>query len=204
VTDCLILGYEGVGVAGLLTVPGALLLPAHGCQPETLLGQAQDVLERMIPWQSVVRQQWQRPASLRVPRPERLHACVLPAICDEDTPRAGCDTLLTRGTWTATMLLPTAMSDRSEARWFRRLVSLSSLGWAFVLAAVLWELFALAFSQCSGCGWAKGAFFFTWGLGVLAFGFFLRTGRERPAVSRLFLGVNILVVSVLSLVVATR
>jgi hypothetical protein len=204
VTDGLILGYEGVGVVGLFTTPGVLLLPAHGCQPERLLGQAQDVLGRMIPWQSVVRRRWQRPASLRAPRPERRHACVLPAIREADTPRAGCDRLPTGGPWASTMLLPTATSDRSEAHWLHRLVGLSILGWAFVLAAVLWELFALAFSQCSGCGWAKAAFFFTWGLGVLAFGFFLRTGRERPAVSRLFLGVNILVVSVLSLVVATR
>jgi MFS family permease len=102
------------------------------------------------------------------------------------------------------LLLPTTKSDRSDRLRFHRLVSLSGLGWAFVLAAVLWELFALAFSQCAGWGWDKGAFFFAWGLGILAFGFYLRTSRKQPAVSRLFLGVNILVVSVLSLVVATR
>lgn len=86
----------------------------------------------------------------------------------------------------------------------RRLVGLSGLGWAFVVVAVAWELFALAFSQRAGWGWDKGAFFFAWGLGILALGFYLRTSRDRPPVSRLFFGVNILVVSVLSLVVATR
>jgi hypothetical protein len=39
---------------------------------------------------------------------------------------------------------------------------------------------------------------------ILAFGFYLRTSRNRPPVSRLFFGVNILMVSVLSLVVAAR
>ncbi|TAM56896.1 MAG: hypothetical protein EPN53_00680 [Acidobacteria bacterium] len=70
--------------------------------------------------------------------------------------------------------------------------------------AVSWGFFALEFSRCAGCGWDQGAFFLAWGLGTLAFGFFLRPGRRQPAVSRLFLGVNILVVSVLFLVVAVR
>lgn len=86
----------------------------------------------------------------------------------------------------------------------RRLVGLSAFGWAFVAVAVVWEVFAFAFSQRAGWGWDKGAFFFAWGLGILAFGFYLRTSRNRPPVSRLFLGVNILMVSVLSLVVAAR
>jgi len=77
------------------------------------------------------------------------------------------------------------------------------LGWAFVLVGFLWELFALAFSHYAGWGWDNGAFFFAWGLGILAFGFFLRTSRKGQAVSRLFLAVNILMVSVLSMVVAT-
>ena len=85
-----------------------------------------------------------------------------------------------------------------------RFVSLSGLGWAFVVAAVLWELFALDLYQCAGWGWDKGGFFFAWGLGILAFGCCLRTSRKRPAVSGLFLGVNILVMSVLALVVGTR
>jgi len=78
------------------------------------------------------------------------------------------------------------------------------LGWAFVLVGFLWELFALAFSHYAGWEWDNGAFFFAWGLGILTFGFFLRTSRKRQAVSRLFLAVNILMVSVLSMVVATR
>ncbi len=95
-------------------------------------------------------------------------------------------------------------SARGLRRKLHRLVSLSGWGWAFVAAAVLWELFALDLSQCAGWGWDKGGFFFAWGLGTLAFGFCLRASRKRPAVARLFLGVNILVVSVLALVVATR
>ena len=84
-----------------------------------------------------------------------------------------------------------------------RLVGLSAFGWAFVAVAVVWEVFALAFSRCVGCGWEKGAFFFAWGLAILAFGFYLKKSRERPPVSRLFFGVNVLMVSVLSLIVAT-
>jgi len=102
------------------------------------------------------------------------------------------------------LLLATTKSDGNGWQRFHRLVSLSGLGWGFVVTAILWELFALAFSQRAGWGWDKGAFFFAWGLGILAFGFYLKTSRKRPAVSHLFLGVNILVVGVLSLVVATR
>jgi len=102
------------------------------------------------------------------------------------------------------MLLPTKKNDRSEWQQFHRLISLSGLGWAFVFVGILWGLFAVAFSQCDGCGWDKGEFFIAWGLGILALGFCLRTSRKRPAVSRLFLAVNILMVSVLSVVVATR
>jgi len=104
----------------------------------------------------------------------------------------------------STVALPTAQSARGVWQRLHRLVSLSGLGWAFVVAAVLWELFALDFSQCAGWGWDKGGFFFAWGLGILAFGFCLRRRGKRPAVSALFLGVNILVVSVLALVVGTR
>ena len=99
-------------------------------------------------------------------------------------------------------LEPAGARDRWHA--IQRVVGLSGLGWAFVLVAVFWERFAVAFSRCAGCTWDQGAFFFAWGLGTLAFGFYLRTGRKRPAVSRLFLGVNVLVVSVLSLVVAIK
>ena len=104
----------------------------------------------------------------------------------------------------STVALPTAQSAWGVWQRLHRLVSLSGLGWAFVAAAVLWELFALDLSQCAGCGWDKGGFFVAWGLGILAFGFCLRTSMKRRAISGLFLGVNILVVSVLALVVGTR
>jgi hypothetical protein len=86
----------------------------------------------------------------------------------------------------------------------RRLVRVSGLGLAFVLVAVFWEGFAVAFARYADCSWEQGALFFAWGLGMLAFGFCLRPGGKQAAVSRLFLGVNILVVGVLSLVVAVR
>ncbi|HQT95358.1 MAG TPA: hypothetical protein PK435_12035 [Thermoanaerobaculaceae bacterium] len=104
----------------------------------------------------------------------------------------------------STVALPTAQSARGVWQRLHRLVSLSGLGWAFVVTAVLWELFALDFSQCAGWGWDKGGFFFAWGLGILAFGFCLRTSMTRRAISGLFLGVNILVVSVLALIVGMR
>jgi hypothetical protein len=123
---------------------------------------------------------------------------------EENELQAGRDMLLADGTWTSTLLLPTAKSARSDWQRLHRFVSLSGLGWAFVLAAVLWELFALAFSKCAGWGWDKGAFFFAWGLGILALGFCLRASAKRPAFTRFFLGVNVIVLTVLSLVVATR
>lgn len=113
-------------------------------------------------------------------------------------------TLLADGPEIPTPPLLAAGDGRRAWQWLQRFVGLSRLGWTFVAAAVLWELFALAFSQCAGWGWDKGAFFFAWGLGLLTFGFFLRRSRKRPAVSRLFLGVNVLVLGVLSLVIATR
>ena len=113
-------------------------------------------------------------------------------------------TLLADGRRIPTLPLPAAGDGRRAWQWLQRFVGLSRLGWTFVAAAVLWELFALAFSQRAGWAWDKGAFFFAWGLGLLAFGFFLRRSRRRPAVSRLFLGVNVLVLGVLSLVIATR
>lgn len=113
-------------------------------------------------------------------------------------------TLLADERWTPALPLPATAAFRSARQWLHRIVNLSGLGWSFVTAAVFWELFALAFSECAGWAWDKGAFFFAWGLGVLAFGFFLRRSRKRPAASRLFLGVNILFLGVLSLIVATR
>jgi hypothetical protein len=204
VTDGLILGHEGVGAAAVLNPRSALPGPRLDCQPAELLDHIQDALDHMIPRRSVPQQPWQQPASRRAPHAESLHARPLPSILERNKPQARHNRLLAGGMWTSTLLLPTTKSDRREWQRFRRLVSLSGLGWAFVLTAVLWEVFALAFSQCAGWGWDRGAFFFAWGLGILAFGFYLRTSRKRPAVSRLFLGVNVLVLSVLSLVVATR
>jgi len=66
------------------------------------------------------------------------------------------------------------------------------------LRGVVWEVFAVAFSRCVGCGWEKGAFFFAWVLPSRGLGFYLKKSRERPPVSRLFFGVNVLMVSVLS------
>ena len=113
-------------------------------------------------------------------------------------------TLIADARLAPTLPLPATRDGRSAWQGLHRLVNLSGLGWSFVAAAVLWELFALVFSECAGWAWNNGAFFFAWGLAILAFGFCLRRTRKRPAVSRLFLGVNILVLSVLSLVVATR
>jgi hypothetical protein len=113
-------------------------------------------------------------------------------------------TLLADERWTPALPLSATAALQSSRQWLHRLVNLSGVGWTLVTVAVLWELFALAFSECAGWAWDKGAFFFAWGLGVLAFGFCLRRSTKRPAASRLFLGVNILVLGVLSLVVATR
>ncbi len=99
---------------------------------------------------------------------------------------------------------PATGSARGVGQRLHRLVNLSGLGWAFVAAAVLWELFALDLSQCAGWGWDKGGFFFAWGLGILVFGCCLRASRKRRAVSGLFLGVNILFVSVLAFIVGMR
>jgi hypothetical protein len=204
VTDGLILGHEDVGMSALLNPRRARSGSPLDCQLTGLLDHVQDTMDHLIPWQPIPRRQWQQPASLRVPHPERLQVRPLPPILEKNTPQARRSRFLANGTRTSRLLLPTTKSDRSEWQRFHRLISLSGLGWAFVLVGVLWELFALAFSQCAGWGWDKGAFFFAWGLGILTFGFFLRTSRKWPAVSRLFLAVNILMVSVLSMVVATR
>jgi hypothetical protein len=204
VSEGLILGHGDVGVVALLAPQGKLAAPPLGCQPAKLLDHIQDAMDHIIPRRAFPRQQGQQPASLRVPHSERILARPLPSILEESKPQARHNRPRTDGTWITTLLLPTTQSDGRQWQGFHRLVGLSGLGWAFVLTAVLWEVFALAFSQCAGWGWDKGAFFFAWGLGVFAFGFYLRTSRKRSGVSGLFLGVNILVLSVLSLVVATR
>lgn len=204
VTDGPILGHEEIGVAALVSPRRALLGPALDVHRAKLLDHAQGGIDHVIPWQSVVRRQWQRPASLRAPRPGSLHAGPLPPIRKNKRPRTGRDRLLAQGTWISTVLLPTATNNRSDWQRLHRFVSLSGLGWAFVLVAGFWELFAVVFSRFVGWGWDKGAFFFAWGLGILALGFCLRTRPQRPAFSGFFLGVNVIMLGVLSLVVATR
>jgi hypothetical protein len=204
VTDGLMFGHEEVAVMDLFTPRSALSGTPLVFQSAKLLDHVQDAIDFVIPWQPVFRRQWKRSASLRVPHPEHFHARVLPPVLEENNLQAGCDRVLADGTWNSTLLLPRAEGNRSGWQWLHRLVTLSGLGWAVVLAAVLWELFALAFSKCAGWGWDKGAFFFAWGLGILALGFYLRTSTKRPACSRFFLGVNAIMLTVLSLVVATR
>jgi len=204
VIDGLIVGNEGVGVVALLTPRSALSGPSLDHRLSDLLDHLQRAMEHLIPRPGVPRGAWQQPTALQVPHLERVHARPLPPIFGRAKPRARRDRPLADGTWTSALLLPSAKSDRSQWQWLRRLVNLSGLGWAFVVVATVWELFALAFSQRAGWGLDKGAFFFAWGLGTLVLGFYLRSSRKRPAVSRLFLGVNILVLSILSLVVTTR
>lgn len=203
VANGLILANEGVGVVALLTPRSALSGPPLDHRLSGLLDHVQRAMEHLIPRPGVPRGAWQQPTALQVPHLERVHPRPLPPILGTAEPQAGRDRLLADGTRTSTLLLPFAKSDRSQWQWFYRLVTLSGLGWAFVVLAAVWEIFALVFSQRAGFGLDKGAFFFAWGLGTLVLGFYLRTSRKRPAVSRLFLGVNILVLSVLSLVVAT-
>jgi hypothetical protein len=208
VTAGLVLGREDVGAIAVVNPVGALGGPPLDCQSVGLFDLVQDAMDHVIPLLPVSRRRSCQPVPLRVPPREPLHARRLPPILEKVMPCAGPSVFpvpcCADGLWTSTPLGPTAKSDREEWQWLLRLVSLSGLGWAFVLVAVLWESFAVALSRCAGSGWDKGAFFFVWGLGILALGFYLRASRKRPAVSRLFLGVNILVVSVLSLVVATR
>jgi hypothetical protein len=194
VTSGLLLGPAGAGAAALLTRRGALRGPPLACQPAILLDLEYDATGLVAPWLPIPRRLWHHPAPGR-PLPPLLEPSHTQVTRHEPP---------TQGAWVPTLLLAIPKPHRPGTQWFLRLVSLSVLGWAFVFAAVLWELFAYAFSQCAGCGWPKGAFFFLWGLGILVFGFYLRTSPSRPAVSRLFLGVNILMVSVLSLVIATR
>lgn len=203
--------------AGVVLVPGdaeamavltpqcALLARPLDCQPAILFDSWPAETDPVMALQPLSCGKGQSPASLGVLQPERLHARHLPPIFDVvRAPQAGRNRLVADGTHVSAPRILTVTRDWNEWEWPRRLVGISFLGWAFVLAAVGWELFGLALSRCAGWGWDRGAFFFAWGLGIFAFGFYLRTSRRQPAASRLFLGVNILVVSVLSLVVATR
>ena len=199
VTDALILGPDAVGVLALPNPHSALVeLPAR------LFDCLHDAVNHVIPWQSAPRRRWQQPTSLRVPCRKRHDVRPLPPVLDQGIPQAGRTGFPADMPGPSALLLSTTGSAQRAWQSLLRLVTLSGLGWAFVLAAVGWELFALAFCQCAGWGLDKGAFFLAWGLGILAFGFWLRPSRQRPAVSRLFLGMNVLVMSVLSLVVATR
>lgn len=199
VTSASISGQEAVGVLALPNVHNAL----DG--PSAWLGERlHDAVGQGILWQSALWRWWQRQDFLQAFRRERRNARPLPPVFEQSTRRDGC-TGSAADKPGASAVLPSA-----TRRWLhtqqglRRFVTLSGLGWGFVLAAVGWELFALAFCHCAGWGLDEGAFFLAWGLGILAFGFWLRPSRQRPATSRLFLGMNILVMSVLSLVVATK
>ncbi|MBI4915050.1 MAG: hypothetical protein HY825_04325 [Acidobacteria bacterium] len=204
VTEGRVFGHDGAGVVALTTPQHALAGLFLGGSPARLVVHARTAMQHVIPWPGTSSWQWRQPATPRVPLPERLAPGSPQPIPEESTPQARRDRLHANGTWASSMPGPTTRSRTGEWEWLRRLVGLSGLGWAFVLTAVCWELFAVALSLCAGWGWDKGAGFFAWGLGILALGFYLRTSRQSPAVSRLFLGVNILVVGVLSLVVATR
>lgn len=203
-TGGLSVGHRDIGAAAVLTQRRAVWGSPDDRQPAPLLDHIQPAMEHVSPWQPAPWRLWQQPASVSVSHPAPLRACVLPPILAENTPHTRRDRPLAHGTWTSPLLLPTPQRERSDWSWFHRVVGLSGLGWAFVSAAVLWELFAVTLCRCAGWGWDRGGLFFAWGLAVLAFGLYLRTSRERPAVSRLFLGVNFLVVGVLSVVVATR
>ena len=199
VTDALVLGPESVGVMALPNPHSALVE-----LPTRLHDYLHDAVEHVVPWQPAPRRRWQQPTSVRVPCRTRPDAPPLVPIIAQPRRQAGYDPFPADEAVVPTALLSPARSDRSAWQHLHRLVDLSGLGWAFVLAAVGWELFALEFCRCAGWGLDKGAFFLAWGLGILVFGCCLRPGWKRPAVSRLFLGMNILVMSVLSLVVATR
>jgi hypothetical protein len=194
VTNGLVLGPDVGGRTAVLTTRGAILGPALDHQLSEALDRAQGGMASWMPRPTIPRGRLQRAASLPVPWPGRPDARHRPDgqdgfLGDETEPSS-----------------PEAAAPRTErSGWPRlhRFVSLSGLGWAFVIASVLWECFALVFSERVGWGWDMGALFFAWGLGILALGFCLRTSPIRPACSRCFLGANVVVLAVLGLVVAT-
>jgi hypothetical protein len=202
--DGLTLGHENVGVVALFAPRSALSARSLDRRSVGLLNPAPGATDHAIPWQPAPRRRWQPPTFLPVLNTERLHGHAQPPILEAAGPPATSHEILSHETSSSVALAPTEKDDRTWWQQLQRLVGLSDLGWAFVVVAVGWELFAIAFSRTAGWGWNRGAFFFAWGLGILAFGFFLRTSTQHLIVPRLFLGVNILMVSVLSLVVAMR
>lgn len=200
----LLLGHDEVAAVGLLSPQAALSGPPLDCAQASLLDHIREAIENLVPWHSSSWRGERRPVSARVPHPEHLDATCPSPVLGQGEPHARLDRPQLEAPWIPSAALPDARSDRGEWQRLQRFVALSGLGWAFVLSGLSWEIFALTFSRCVGWGWDKGAFFFAWGLGIIAFGFYQRASRQRPAVSRLFLGVNVFMLGVLSLVVGTR
>lgn len=194
VTNGLVLGPDVGGRVAVLTPRGAILGPALDHQLTEALDRAHGGMASWMPRPTIPRGRLQQPTAIPVPWLGRP---------DARSRSYGRDGLLVDGAETSTLVAAATRSGRSGWPRLHRFVSLSGLGWAFVIASVLWECFALAFSERAGWGWDKGAFFFAWGLGILALGFCLRTSPIRPACSRCFLGANVVVLAVLGLVVAT-
>jgi hypothetical protein len=203
-TESLTIGPEGAGVATLLPPPGALSGPPPDRRLSGLLDHMKLTIEDLVALHEVRQGPWQEPAASPTPRAERARGDAPMPVLEGLGARAGRDRVLARGAWTSPLLPYTPSTHWSEWPRLHRFVDLSALGWAFVLAAVCWEAFAFAFNHYAGWGWDRGAFFFAWGLGILACGFYLRTTRKQPADSHLFLGLNALFLSVLTIVVVTR
>lgn len=183
-----VLGNTGARAASL---PPGMRLDGH---PVTLLDFVRDGVFRTVP------RRRRQTASSSVPPLERLdfrRPPILETSQPQGAPHMG-------GPCTVSPAWANLRSWRMDRRLFSRVVSFSGLGWAFVFAAVCWVLFAVIFSQRAGWGSDRGAPFFAWSLGILVLGFCSKRMEERPAVPRLFLGMNLLVVSVLTMVVATR
>ena len=198
------LQHEEIGEPRILGSPGAFSGMVLRRRPALLVELEEDIPGINAASHLVTRGEWQRQAFLPFPQPEDCHHSALPPIFGESGHYARSDSVLADPGWTPTLVLAPARGDPSEWGRFHRFVSLSVLGWAFVLAAVCWELFAVAFSRRAGWSWDGRTLLFAWGLGILVFGFYQRTGRQRSVVSSLFLGVNMLMLGVLSLVVAMR
>ncbi len=194
VTNGLVLGPDVGGRAAVLTQRGAILGPAIDHQLTEALDRAQGGTASWMPGPTIPLGRRQQPTAIPVPwlgRPDARHRS------------DGRDGLLGDEIEPSSPEAAAPRTERSGWPRLRRFVSLSGLGWAFVIASVLWECFALVFSERVGWGWDIGALFVAWGLGVLVLGFCLRTSPIRPACSRCFLGANVVVLAVLGLIVAT-